>query len=79
MIITNKKCKFNLIFLYKLLKVKIFLKKLKKDVDKSGMIWYYVQVATRERPPQKKLTLLMSEIRTLKIKQRQSKEPDKIL
>lgn len=58
MIITNKKHKCNLIFLYKLLKLKSFLKKLKKAVDKLGMIWYYVQVATRERPPQKKLTLL---------------------
>lgn len=65
MIITNKKHKCNLIFLYKLLKVKSFLKKLKKHVDKSGMIWYYVQVATRERPPQKKLTLLNAGVKDL--------------
>lgn len=65
MIITNKKHKCNLIFLYKLLKLKSFLKKLKKAVDKSGMIWYYVQVATRERPPQKKLTLLNAGVKDL--------------
>jgi len=65
MIITNKKHKCNLIFLYKLLKLKSFLKKLKKAVDKSGMIWYYVQVATRERPPQKKLTLLDAGVKDL--------------
>lgn len=65
MIITNKKHKCNLIFLYKLLKLKSFLKKLKKAVDKLGMIWYYVQVATRERPPQKKLTLLNAGVKDL--------------
>lgn len=65
MIITNKKHKCNLIFLYKLLKLKSFFKKLKKAVDKSGMIWYYVQVATRERPPQKKLTLLNAGVKDL--------------
>lgn len=65
MIITNKKHKCNLFFLYKLLKLKSFLKKLKKAVDKSGMIWYYVQVATRERPPQKKLTLLDAGVKDL--------------
>lgn len=65
MIITNKKHKCNLLFLYKLLKLKSFLKKLKKAVDKSGMIWYYVQVATRERPPQKKLTLLDAGVKDL--------------
>ena len=65
MIITNKKHKCNLIFLYKLLKLKSFFKKLKKAVDKSGMIWYYVQVATRERPPQKKLRLLNAGVKDL--------------
>lgn len=65
MIITNKNCKCNLNILYILPKLKSFLKKLKKAVDKSGMIWYYVQVATRERPPQKNLTLLIDGVKDL--------------
>ena len=65
---------YNSIYFYSL--QAFFEKNLEKSVDIFESLWYYCKALERETTKQ---SFSNECIRTLKIKQRQSKEPDKIL